>query len=76
MEKNPRFLVTLTKNPETLRLAKYRSSCSEMFCKIGVLKNFAKFTEKHLCQSLFFNKDSGLGLQRYEKRDSGTGVFL
>ena len=22
----------------------------------GVLKNFAKFTEKHLCQSLFFNK--------------------
>ena len=24
--------------------------------KIGVLKNFAKFTGKHLCQSLFFNK--------------------
>ena len=23
--------------------------------KKGVLKNFAKFTEKHLCQSLFFN---------------------
>ena len=26
------------------------------FCKKGVLKNFAKFTEKQLCQSLFFNK--------------------
>ena len=26
----------------------------------GVLKNFAKFTGKHLCQSLFFNKVSGL----------------
>ena len=24
--------------------------------KIGVLKNFAKLTGKHLCQSLFFNK--------------------
>ena len=24
--------------------------------KKGVLENFAKFTEKHLCQSLFFNK--------------------
>ena len=28
--------------------------------KIGVLKNFAKFTGKHLCQSLFFNKVTGL----------------
>ena len=28
----------------------------EVFCKKGVLKNFAKFTGKHLCQSLFFNK--------------------
>ena len=28
----------------------------EVFCKKGVLKNFAKVTGKHLCQSLFFNK--------------------
>ena len=26
----------------------------EVFCKKGVLRNFAKFTGKHLCQSLFF----------------------
>ena len=26
----------------------------------GVLRNFAKFTGKHLCQSLFFNKVAGL----------------
>ena len=26
-----------------------------MFCKKGALKKFAKFTRKHLCQSLFFN---------------------
>ena len=28
--------------------------------KKGVLRNFAKFTGKHLCQSLFFNKVAGL----------------
>ena len=28
--------------------------------KKGVLKNFTKFTGKHLCQSLFFNKVAGL----------------
>ena len=31
----------------------------EVFCKKGFFKNFAKFTGKHLCQSLFFNKVSG-----------------
>ena len=30
-----------------------RSSRPEVFCKKGVLRNFAKFTGKHLCQSLF-----------------------
>ena len=33
-----------------------RSSRPEVFCKKGVLVNFAKFTGKYLCQSLFFNK--------------------
>ena len=27
-----------------------------MFCYKGAPKNFAKFTGKHLCQSIFFNK--------------------
>ena len=31
----------------------------DVFCKKGVLRNFAKFTGKHLCQSLFFNKVAG-----------------
>ena len=31
-----------------------------MFCKKGVLRNVTKFTGKHLCQSLFFNKVAGL----------------
>ena len=31
----------------------------EVFCKKGVLRNFAKFTGKHLCQSFYFNKVAG-----------------
>ena len=31
-----------------------------MFFKIGVLKNFAIYTRKHLCWSLLFNKVAGL----------------
>ena len=38
-------------------------SCSEMFCEKGVLKNFAKFKGKHLCQGFFFNKVAGSSLQ-------------
>ena len=36
-----------------------RSSRPFVFCK-GVLRNFAKFTGKHLCQSFFFNKVADL----------------
>ena len=36
------------------------SSCPEVFCGKGVLKNFTKFTGKHLCKSIFFDKDAGL----------------
>ena len=28
----------------------------QLFFEIGVLKHFSKFTGKHLCRSLFFNK--------------------
>ena len=45
----------------------YRSSRPEgvlflqkVFCKKGVLKNFAKFIGKHLRHSLFFNKVAAL----------------
>ena len=36
--------------------------------KKGVPKTFAKFTGKHLCQSLFFNKASGLRPATLKKR--------
>ena len=38
----------------------YRSCRPEVFCKKSVPKYFAKFTGKHLCQSLFFHKVLGL----------------
>ena len=38
----------------------FRSSHQRCSIKIGVLKNLTKFTGKHLCQSLFFNKVAGL----------------
>ena len=37
-----------------------RSSRPDVFCEKGVLRNFAKFTGKHLCLSLFLNKIVGL----------------
>ena len=42
---------------------KQRSSVKE-----GVLRNFAEFTGKHLCQSLFFNKVPGLRLATLLKK--------
>ena len=46
--------------------ANYRSSRPEVFCKKGVLKGYAKFKGKHLCQSLLFLiKLQASGLQLY-----------
>ena len=38
----------------------FRSSRRDVSGKKGVLRNFAKFTGKHLCYSLIFNKVAGL----------------
>ena len=35
---------------------KFRGSCPEVFHGKSVVKDFAKFTGKHLCQSLVLNK--------------------
>ena len=55
-----------------------RNSRPEVFFKKGFLKNFAKFTGKHLRQTLFFliklqAKVAGFS---YKDKDSGAGVFL
>ena len=43
--------------------------------KKGVLKNFTKFTGKHLCQGLFLTELQVSGLQLYLKKEALTQVF-
>ena len=50
-----------------------------MFYKKGVLVNFAKFTGKYLCQSLFFNKTDAQHSHSYFRRTLSktiTNVYL
>ena len=42
------------------KLVKRRSSHRRCSLRKGVLRNFRKFTGKHLCQSLYFHKVAGL----------------
>ena len=55
---------------DQLKLVKIRSSRQEISCKEGVLKNFTKFTGKHLCQCFFFNNVAGL------KKEALAQVFF
>ena len=54
------FLKGCGRNSQSLNAIKHRSSYPKVFCKKDVLRNFAKFTRKHLCQRLLFNKVAGL----------------
>ena len=54
----------------TVRRRNGRSSCSQIFIKISVFKNFAIFTGKHLCQSLFLRKLQDLKPTSLLKGDS------
>ena len=54
----------------------FRSSRPEMFCKKAVLKDFPKFTRKHLFQNLLITKVAGQGRQLYLKRDPLSCCFL
>ena len=53
-----------------------RSSHRTCSVKKGVFRNFAKFTGKHLCQSLFLNKTAGLTFFRTPLGDSFWTVKL
>ena len=54
----------------------FRSNRLQMFFKIGVLRNFANFTGKHLCWSLFLIKSQARRPGTLLKSDSKTGVFF
>ena len=61
-ESNKKYFLSINQGIKTLKL---RSCRLELFCKKGVLKNLAKFKEKHLYQSLFFNTVAGLTHKTY-----------
>ena len=63
----------LTENSD-FYLASFRSSHQRCSLSKGVLRNFAKFTGKHLCQSLFFNKVAGAACN-FIKKETLTQVF-
>ena len=73
----PKSLVKFSRTSFFIEYLRWKAKCSssllEVFYKKGVLRNFAKITGKHLCQSLFF---TAFGLQLYQNRVSNTGVFL
>ena len=52
-----------------------RSSRLEVFSKKGVLRNCAKFTGKHQCQSLFFNKVADLRPATLLQKETVARVF-
>ena len=51
------------------------SSRQEVFCEKDVVRNFTKFTEKHLCQSLFLNNVTGLRPATLLKKTLGQVFF-
>ena len=56
--------VAKEKNPKKSRANMKKKSCRSsrpgVLCKKGVVRNFTKFTGRHLCQSLFFDRVPGL----------------
>ena len=56
------FTYNLKHRYKRKHLAERRNSRPQVLCEIGVLRNLVKFTRKHLCQSLLFNKFAGLRL--------------
>ena len=51
----------ITRKPENISVFLIKNRSSDRRCSVrkDVLINFAKFTGKHLCQRLFFNKVAG-----------------
>ena len=66
----------LTWQISCFKMMLHRSSRSQMFHKIVILRNFGKFTGKHLCRSLFLIKLQRGCLQFFIKKwDSDAGVI-
>ena len=70
-------VVVLIRGRCLLDFGGFRNSRPEVlvFCRKDALGSFAKFTEKHLCQSLFFNKVAGLRPAILLKKSLWHGCF-
>ena len=68
----------IERNQDTERWKRimFRSSCSQMFFEISVLKNFVILIRKHLCWSLFFKKLQAWRATTLLKRVSDTVASL
>ena len=65
----------LQKNPfDVYTVSRFRSSRSQMFFRIRVLNNFARFTRKHLCWSLFLNTRNQIPGTEFPSRDLSNGT--
>ena len=53
----------------------FKRSCPKVFCKKGILRNFAKVAGKELCQSLFLIKLQAEA-SKFIRKETVTGVFL
>ena len=62
-----KYLVTFRLN--------FQKQLSDVSCKTGAPKIFAKFTEKRLCRSLFYKKTAGLRTANLFKRDSDKVLY-
>ena len=71
--RNAKFFVIL-KIEMFCHLLSTRSSRLDVFCEKGVYRNLAKFTGKHLCQSLFFNTVAG-GACNFIKKEALAQMF-
>ena len=81
--KNCSYVITRLRNTSLITFFKkilkqsldVKTQSPEGFCKKGDLRNFANFTEKHLCWSLFI-KVASLQPTIFLKRDSNSSAFL
>ena len=70
------YFLVFNQTPWSSKTLNFRSNHWRCSVRNGVLRNFAKFTGKHLCHSLFFNKVAGLTFLQKIVKSSHPEVFL
>ena len=71
-----RFPILICNKTAAEAYGQFQKQPPKVFCKKGVLKNFAHFTGKHLCWSLFLIQLQVFRPATLLKRDSNAGAFL